>query len=96
MGGAVLPVEKLDLHRLTNRDLKDRIESIERGNWPGQRVIFAVDGGTGHAYTGRTLTVRRSRGGDAMEDPSRVDTGLDESGDYDVGLDDGDGMTPQE
>ena len=29
-------------------------------------------------------------------DPSRVDTGLDESGDYDIGLDDGDGMTPPE
>ena len=29
-------------------------------------------------------------------DPSRVDTGIDESGDYDVGRDDGDGLTPPE
>jgi hypothetical protein len=29
-------------------------------------------------------------------DPSRVDTGLDESGDYDVGLEPDDGLTPPE
>jgi hypothetical protein len=29
-------------------------------------------------------------------DPDRVDTGLDESGDYDIGLDDGGVPTPSE
>ena len=29
-------------------------------------------------------------------DPGRVDTGIDESGDYDLGLDTDDGLTPIE
>jgi hypothetical protein len=29
-------------------------------------------------------------------DPDRVDTGITESGDYDIGLDEGEGLTPEE
>jgi hypothetical protein len=29
-------------------------------------------------------------------DPGRVDTGIDESGDYDIGLEDSEGLTPPE
>jgi hypothetical protein len=29
-------------------------------------------------------------------DPGRVDTGITESGDYDIGLDEGEGLIPEE
>jgi len=49
------------------------------------------------AATQPTLTARSSRRSDAMEsDPGRVDPGVDESGDYDLGLDTDDGITPSE
>jgi hypothetical protein len=59
------------------------------------KAARVIDDAGLHAYTGLTMPARRSRGGDAMEiDPGRVDTGVDESGDYDVGLDDHEGLTP--